>query len=135
MRCLISAKIHSFEIQFTATIFGFMRAWLLTLSLTLFLGGYAQADALRCGNKLVSTGSTRTLVRELCGEPYDVVTRSILRRPHYDLHGRIIYFGDGMIEVPVEIWTYNFGPYKLMRRIRVVDGLVEDIETVGSGYR
>lgn len=111
-----------------------MRVWLSFL-FGLLASGAVYADALRCGNKLVSTGDTRTLVRQLCGEPYDVVTRSILRRPHYDLHGRIVYFGDGMIEVPVEIWTYNFGPYKLMRRIRFVDGLVEDIETLGYGYR
>jgi hypothetical protein len=39
-----------------------------------------------------------------------------------------------MIEVPVEIWTFNFGPYKLMRRVRFVDGLVEDIETLGYGH-
>ncbi len=36
--------------------------------------------------------------------------------------------------MPVEIWTYNFGPYKLMREIRFVDGRVEDIETLGYGY-
>jgi uncharacterized protein YvpB len=36
--------------------------------------------------------------------------------------------------VPVEIWTYNFGPYKLMRRVRFVDGFVEDIETLGYGH-
>jgi hypothetical protein len=74
------------------------------------------------------------MVLELCGEPYDVVTRSVLRRPYYDFHGRTIYFGDGLIEVPVEIWTYNFGPYKLMRRVRFVDGFVEDIETLGYGH-
>ena len=44
-------------------------------------------------------------------------------------------YGDAMVEVPVEIWTYNFGPYKLMRRVRFVDGLVEEIETLGYGYR
>jgi hypothetical protein len=94
----------------------------------------AHADAMRCGNRLVSEGDTRVEVRGLCGEPADVQTRSILRRPHYDLHGRIVYFGDGLIEIPVEIWTYNFGPYKLMRRVRFVDGQVEEIETLGYGY-
>jgi len=39
-----------------------------------------------------------------------------------------------MVEVPVEYWTYNFGPNKLMRRIRFVDGLVEEIETLDYGY-
>ena len=77
----------------------------------------------------------RSAVLAICGEPSDVQTRSILQRPSYTLNGRKIYFGDGYVEIPVEIWTYNFGPYKLQRRVRFVDGLVDDIETLGYGYR
>jgi hypothetical protein len=94
----------------------------------------AQADAMRCGNRLVSEGDTRSQVRGLCGEPSDIQTRTILRRPHYSVNGRLVYYGDGLIEIPVETWTYNFGPYKLMRRVRFVDGQVEEIETLGYGY-
>jgi hypothetical protein len=104
------------------------------LLLSFGLAAPAQADAMRCGNRLVSEGDTRGQVRELCGEPSDVQTRTILRRPYYDFHGRLVYFGDGLIEIPVEIWTYNFGPYKLMRRVRFVDGEIEEIETLGYGY-
>jgi hypothetical protein len=114
---------------------GFMRIGLLIFAFSILLASNAQADAMRCGSRLVSDGATRTEVRQLCGEPSDVVTRTILRRPYYNFHGRLIYFGDGLVEVPVEIWTYNFGPYKLMRRIRFVDGTVEEIETLGYGYR
>ncbi len=106
---------------------------ILTL-LGLLCSAPLHADAMRCGARLVSQGDTRSHVRELCGEPSDVQTRTILRRPYYDLNGRIVYYGDGLIEVPVEIWTYNLGPYKLMRRIRFVDGQIEDIETLGYGY-
>lgn len=105
--------------------------------LSLILAGLAttaHADAMRCGSRLVSEGDTRSQVRAMCGEPSDVQTRTILRRPYYDFHGRLIYFGDGLIEIPVEVWTYNFGPYKLMRRVRFVDGQVEEIETLGYGY-
>lgn len=112
-----------------------MRSLVIALTFCLFLATTAHADAMRCGSKLVSDGATRTKVRQLCGEPSDIVTRTILRRPYYDLQGRIVYYGDGLIEVPVEVWTYNFGPYKLMRRVRFVDGVVEDIETLGYGYR
>lgn len=100
----------------------------------LLAAAQAHADAMRCGNKLVSTGATRTQVRELCGEPTDIVTKSILRRPYYNLNGRIVYMGDALVEVPVELWTYNFGPYKLMRRVRFIDGFVDEIETLGYGY-
>jgi hypothetical protein len=112
-----------------------MRAFAATLLfVSLWLTFPAHADAMRCGSRLVSEGDTRSQVRALCGEPSDVQTRTILRRPYYDFHGRIVYYGEGLIEIPVEIWTYNFGPYKLMRRVRFVDGEVEDIETLGYGY-
>jgi hypothetical protein len=94
----------------------------------------ASADGMRCGSKLMSQGDPRAKVRQFCGEPTDVQTRSILRRPTFNFGGRIYSYGDGYVEVPVEIWTYNLGPYKLMREIRFVDGRVEDIETLGYGY-
>ncbi|HEX7113503.1 MAG TPA: DUF2845 domain-containing protein [Steroidobacter sp.] len=107
-------------------------AWLIPLLLLAWAPAWA--DAMRCGTRLIREGDTRSAVRELCGEPVDIQTRTILRRPFYDASGRFIYFGDGLVEVPVEVWTYNFGPYKLMRRIRFVDGLVDEIETLGYGY-
>ena len=103
-------------------------------ALLLALAIPASADGLRCGSKLVTTGDPRAKVRQLCGEPTDVQTRSILRRPVFNFGGRTLTYGDGYIEVPIEIWTYNFGPYKLMREIRFVDGRVEEIQTLGYGY-
>ena len=94
----------------------------------------ASADGMRCGSKLMTTGDPRAKVLQFCGEPVDVQTRSILRRPTFDFGGRIYSYGDGFVEVPVEIWTYNFGPYKLMRQIRFVDGVVDEIESLGYGY-
>lgn len=94
----------------------------------------AQADGMRCGSRLIRDGDARAEVRAFCGEPDDVQTRSILRRPVYNLRGRLVYYGDGLVEIPVETWTYNFGPNKLMRRVRFVDGLVESVETLGYGY-
>jgi hypothetical protein len=95
----------------------------------------ASADAMRCNGRLIGDGDTRAEVRALCGNPADVQTRTILRRPFVNFHGRLVHFGDGLIEVPIETWTYNFGPYKLIRRVRFVDGIVEEIETLGYGYR
>jgi hypothetical protein len=110
---------------------------LVTLTLAALLLAVAVpavADGMRCGSKLVSEGDPRSKVRQFCGEPTDVQTRYILRRPTFHFGGRIFSYGDGYVEVPVEIWTYNLGPYKLMREIRFVDGRVEDIETLGYGY-
>jgi hypothetical protein len=113
-----------------------MRA-LVSATLGALLLGFAtaaSADNMRCGSKLLGNGDPRAKVREFCGEPTDIQTRSILRRPIFHFGGRILSYGDGYVEVPVEIWTYNFGPYKLMRQVRFVDGLVEEIETLGYGY-
>ncbi|HEY0681121.1 MAG TPA: DUF2845 domain-containing protein [Steroidobacter sp.] len=94
----------------------------------------AHADGMRCGGRLLRDGDSRAEVRAFCGEPADVQTRTILRRPFYNVSGRIVYFGEGLVEIPVETWTYNFGPNKLMRRVRFIDGIVEDVETLGYGY-
>jgi len=94
----------------------------------------ASADNMRCGSKLMTTGDTRSKVRAFCGEPSDVQTRYIQRRPTFNYGGRYYSYGDGYVEIPVEIWTYNFGPYKLMRQVRFVDGVIEEIETLGYGY-
>jgi Protein of unknown function (DUF2845) len=94
----------------------------------------AFADGMRCGSDLVHDGDGRAKVLRLCGEPTDVENRSIMRRPYYQRGGRTFYYGHEQVAVPVEIWTYNFGPSKFMRRIRFVDGLIEEIETLGYGY-
>ena len=109
-----------------------LSASLSTLLLAIALP--ASADNMRCGNRLLGNGDPRAKVRQLCGEPADIQTQSILRRPTFNFGGRILAYGDGYVEVPVEIWTYNFGPYKLMRQVRFVDGIVEEIETLGYGY-
>lgn len=124
-------------IHFARGIVGRMRAFglpTLTAAALLAFAAPASADAMRCGSKLISTGDTRSKVQQMCGEPTDVQTRTILRRPFRNFHGRLIYFDDGLIEIPVEVWTYNFGPYKLMRRVRFIDGMVDDIDTLGYGY-
>ena len=60
----------------------------------------AQADGLRCGGRLLRDGDSRAEVRAFCGEPADVQTRTILRRPVYNaVNGRIIYYGDGLVEI------------------------------------
>jgi hypothetical protein len=92
------------------------------------------ADGFRCGTRLVVEGSTRGEVIARCGEPTDVERRSILRRPVLWRHGRPYYLSDDLVEVPVETWTYNLGPNKLMRRLRLEDGVVVEIDTLGYGY-
>jgi Protein of unknown function (DUF2845) len=93
------------------------------------------AAAFNCGQRLVHEGDSTYDVRTKCGDPADIQTHNILRRPIVWYYGRPILAAPGsLVEVPVEIWTYNFGPNKLMRRLRFVDGELENIETLGYGY-
>lgn len=136
MHPLREIKRSSLEIQPRRRIVSAMRISIL-IGLTAAaatLAVPAHADGMRCGSRLVRDGDARAEVRAFCGEPADVQTRTILRRPTYTVGGRIVYFGDQLVEIPVETWTYNFGPNKLMRRVRFIDGVVEDVETLGYGY-
>ena len=109
------------------------------------------AEAMRCGNKLVSAGQHMAEVLGRCGEPVHVQQRLIYRtglpRPDYARSPGLRYRGDdvtreellihqrSVVEVQVELWTYNFGPRKLMRLVRFENGVVRDIKTLGYGFR
>jgi len=93
-------------------------------------------DTMRCGTRIVSVGDGKDKVRSLCGEPTSVsFVGSIGRRayPNYDPYD-YPYFGPAWVELPVEIWTYNFGPTKLLRKMRFVGDELVEIRTDGHGY-
>jgi hypothetical protein len=92
------------------------------------------ADSMRCGNHLVLDGDTAGKLRSRCGEPASISRSSILRSPLVWINGRAVRVGYGAIEVPVETWEYNFGPRRFMLRVRIEDGLVVRIDTLGYGY-
>jgi hypothetical protein len=99
------------------------------------------AHALRCGSKLVLEGMLEQEVIKQCGEPTSVrhlgyVVRSFHPLSRRNLSGTEIYrYGhDYYQEVPVTVFIYNFGPRKLMRRLRFEGGALTDIETLGYGY-
>jgi|SRR5262245_8685096 len=103
----------------------------MSLLLTaLALSGPAGADSMRCGSKLLTDGDPLDKVEALCGPPASIERREILV-PAYGYHGARANFS---YEVSVEIWTYNFGPHKLMYRLRFEDGLLVDVGTLSHGY-
>jgi hypothetical protein len=112
-------------------------SWLLLLiPVALLLTAQASADSMRCGHQLVSSGDSRSEVRAKCGEPTDVETRTVLRRSGFDIQGRrgLNFNQDTFVEIPIEVWTYNFGPYKLMRQVQFINGRIDEILTMGYGY-
>ena len=109
-----------------------MRALLLIGLLS--VAAPAWSDSFRCGVRLVTDGTTMAEVHSLCGEPAAVVRREVWRRPSMWINGRRYHVSDDEVPVPVEYWTYNLGPHRLMRRVRFEDGVVTDIETLEHGY-
>ena len=51
--------------------------------------------------------------------------------PQYQL-GSQYYSFPGTEDVPVDLWTYDFGRNRLMRRVRFIDGLIVSIVTLGK---
>jgi hypothetical protein len=114
-----------------------------TLLLSLLVVGASSSaawadDSMRCGSRLVTQGDGKDKVRALCGEPTDISLRGVVRRSPGYRYGtwpyERDYHGPGWIEQPVEIWTYNLGSHKLLRKLRFVGDELEAIETAGYGY-
>lgn len=97
----------------------------------LAFASHAETQSLRCGSKLISRGDPAAKMRRYCGEPEAIYSRFEQR----GVFARGRYLPGFLEEVLVEDWTYNFGPNKLMRQVRVVDGIVEEIDLLGYGYR
>ena len=91
-------------------------------------------DTMRCGTRIVGNGDGKDKVRALCGEPTSISFVGIQSAPRYYGPYDYSYFGPGLIEVPVEIWTYNFGSSKLLRKLRFVGDELDEIRTDGYGY-
>jgi Protein of unknown function (DUF2845) len=91
----------------------------------------AAADSMRCGSKLMTDGDPADKVEAYCGPPASVERHEILR-PYYYYRGIPIH---SQYEVSVEYWIYNFGPNRLMYRLRFEDGLLVDVDTLEHGYR
>ena len=95
-------------------------------------------DSMRCGSRLVSQGDGKDKVRTLCGEPTAVSMEGVVRRaPRYEYgygYNRYEYYGPGWVDMTVEVWTYNLGSHKLLRKLRFVGDELEEIRTDGYGY-
>jgi hypothetical protein len=130
-----------------------MRKATLLLSSTLFLallGTSAQANTMRCERDLISRGDNQGEVLLACGEPliatYRTIYRSGIPNSRYrnlslgngyyaDITSReLIHHNQSVVEVPVEVWTYNFGPRVFMREVTFTDGRVTSIRTLGYGH-
>ena len=98
----------------------------LVLVLVLVLASPA-AFAMRCGNRLVSSGDQDFQVRDRCGAPF-----------WSDRYVQVDVIGAyGPVErqttTAFDVWYYNFGPSQLMRRLVFREGRLIAEDTLGYG--
>ena len=86
---------------------------------------------MRCGNKLIEVGEPMASVQALCGSPADVQHSVVVNATSTAGAGGSTRSTVGT-EMPVETWTYNRGPNKLMVSIRFVNGKVVAIDTLNE---
>jgi hypothetical protein len=105
------------------------------LIVLIVLGSWQSAEALRCQNRLVSSGDSPIEVLGKCGTP----TLQQYRQEEIETFEPVFIRGKQVlvarrITVPVEIWTYNFGPHSLIYVVVFRNDRVVDIRTQGYGY-
>jgi hypothetical protein len=102
----------------------------------------ALADTLRCGEKLITQGTTQSEVLARCGQPTQVERQTINNSAVSPVGPAGLPGPAGPppgiarteTESSAEIWTYNFGPDRLMERIRLENGVVVRIDSAGYGF-
>jgi uncharacterized protein DUF2845 len=94
----------------------------------------AAAQSVVCAGKIINAGISQTEVSAKCGTPAQVDhrTRSVGAAVVGDT--RPTYIAGSSEDVQIDIWTYNFGPNKLMQRIWFEDGIVTRVESLGYGF-
>lgn len=102
----------------------------------LLAGQTAYGNAMRCGQAVVSVGDHQIEVLKECGEPATIERFPALLVPGATVFGDRFYapFASPLNPVSVEVWTYNFGPRRLMRQVRLEGGAVAEIRTLGYGF-
>lgn len=91
--------------------------------------GSANADTMRCGQRIVTEGDSTYDVRMRCGEPVMANRRTEYRSQRIWLNGRSF---EQTVEVVVEEWTYDFGPHKFVQYLTFEQG---KLITVVAGPR
>lgn len=122
---------------------GIRRVLAAPVVIAVLLAASDPAHALRCGGKLIIEGMLETEVIAHCGEPTAVRDLGYVVRAFNPLEqrgpfgGLLFRQGPGNYfhELQVTEFIYNFGPRKLMRRLRFEGGVLKNVETLRHGYR
>jgi len=107
------------------------RAAVIVLAL-LSWGTFDTALALECDGRVVSMGYQTWRVREICGEPASIQDlHHMIPQRYYDPYQRV--YVDTFVYVNKSVWTYNFGPNRLIYILTFEHDKLVNIETGGYG--
>jgi hypothetical protein len=121
-----------FPIQIT-TVYTYMKTSIAVLGL-LLAPSLLLAESIRCGSQLILKGSTSADLIEYCGKPKQVTRNGTVNGLVGNTYtaGGVNSQATGDFEV--ETWTYDFGPNQLMERVRIENGIVVQIDSLGYGH-
>jgi hypothetical protein len=101
-----------------------MRGKLVTaFALAVFASAVAQADSMRCGNKIVNESATLDELMAKCGQPQD---RKIEKEDQYAINPNGARVKTGLQTVK-ERWIYKATPGALPMAVQIVDGKIVSI--------
>lgn len=111
----------------------------------LMLSPAVQADdTLRCGYKLVQAGNTMYDVRSICGVPdwvdQHVESRAVSRPAVVPCrtgrgYGSCTVLLQDAVQVPVEVWTYDFGPMQFIEYLTFEQGRLVHVQSGPYGHK
>jgi Protein of unknown function (DUF2845) len=106
----------------------------LTLAVFAFacIPGFASAG-MRCGSRIIDRGTSSAEVSSFCGPPTQVDRTEAYRGRAATADSDSQPTGT-VADVQIEFWTYNFGPNLLMERLRIEDGVVVEVQSLGYGF-
>ncbi len=94
----------------------------LVCAVVLSVPTWAAAQSVVCAGKIINEGISQVEVSAKCGTPAQVDHRTRYLGAAIGDVSQPSYIAGASEDVQVEVWTYNFGPNRLMQRIWFEDG-------------
>ena len=92
------------------------------------------AESIRCGSQLIEKGSTSADLLEYCGKPMQVTQNGSVFGLLGNTHTASGITSQETGDFDVETWIYNFGPNLFMESVRIENGIVVKIQSMGYGH-
>jgi hypothetical protein len=122
---------------------------LLVAGFLFLAGGRADADGMRCGNRLVSSGDSLYEVAQTCGDPDARENRVEYHTVRYSVpapcpvgagappppRGGCRVIVEKTVSVVIDEWTYDFGKNRFIQRVRFEQGKLVSVASDGYGHK